>query len=492
MTEENHVEQNNSFTSPMLMGGIHGSEGYTYQDRYITCHIPKWLNDPSFDRFMPEATGDVDVVYHENGNDHYEHIQVKNYVLSNGDFREALNTFSVVNSGVKFYRKFILSCPDFNKETKSLINKINRFRNVASFYDAKNKGATATTEAELKKAFEKLKIESYYDLVLEKVFFESSAINFGDDLVCEKLFGGYLTEHPSYTKLLGAVHSRVYGNLLRKVISQRGKPLLAREIQAEIDLVIAGISVPSEDTVLHVHNWTSEMFEPKATSVVDWTSYFDRDKRLVPDAEVWETKLIPELRELRKNLASSTSNRNIIFRGKCCLSTGIALGAIFPEAGSWTFDVLQPPQLQPWKSTATKIAEYSLRHEIVEPAEIGLISGKGEIALLFDLSGKALPQVLHYLQSSSTPVEKIVIIQPEQGASSLSIQNDSEAVSLATASKDVLKNMLLQYQANKTHLFYYGPLALGIFLGQKLTSIGHVQLYEFQDPGYKPSCLIKT
>jgi hypothetical protein len=29
-------------------------------------------------------------------------------------------------------------------------------------------------------------------------------------------------------------------------------------------------------------------------------------------------------------------------------------------------------------------------------------------------------------------------------------------------------------------------------LGQQLTTIGQVQLFEYQDPGYIPSCLLRT
>ena len=52
---------------PIAMGGIHGGDGYTFQDRYIVCHIAKWIADKTFVRIMPEATGDVDVVFSETG-----------------------------------------------------------------------------------------------------------------------------------------------------------------------------------------------------------------------------------------------------------------------------------------------------------------------------------------------------------------------------------------------------------------------------------------
>lgn len=43
-----------------------------------------------------------------------------------------------------------------------------------------------------------------------------------------------------------------------------------------------------------------------------------------------------------------------------------------------------------------------------------------------------------------------------------------------------------------TRLFFYGPQAFAIFLGQQLTSVGKVQLFGYQDPGYGPSVLLST
>ena len=86
----------------------------------------------------------------------------------------------------------------------------------------------------------------------------------------------------------------------------------------------------------------------------------------------------------------------------------------------------------------------------------------------------------------------IISIEPENAPGNFSIQNDSEAISLAAAAKDLIKEMIHKYNAKKIHLFYFGPSGLAVFLGQKITSLGAFQLYEFQDPGYKPSCLLKS
>lgn len=60
------------------------------------------------------------------------------------------------------------------------------------------------------------------------------------------------------------------------------------------------------------------------------------------------------------------------------------------------------------------------------------------------------------------------------------------------AARDRLGQILKARQLRTMRLFVYGPLALAVFLGQQLTSIGQVQLFEYQDPGYVPSCTLRT
>ena len=55
-------------------GCDYGGDGYTFQDRYIVCHIPRWVTDEGFVHIMSEASGDVDVVYIREGGYKYDHI----------------------------------------------------------------------------------------------------------------------------------------------------------------------------------------------------------------------------------------------------------------------------------------------------------------------------------------------------------------------------------------------------------------------------------
>lgn len=481
-----------SLLHPMAMGGIHGGQGYTFQDRYIVCHIPKWLSNNDFVRLMPEATGDVDVVYKESRKHVYEHIQVKNHPVDLSEFKEVLEGFVKIDNGTKkTYRKFILTAPNVHAQLKSLNKALQRYNEGRQFYASGKLNAMKTTELELKSLLEKLGVKNRFRFLTDKLEIEIGSFNFDDNSVCKSMFVATLAQHPKYREHLFDLLAPAYSSLIEQVLAHRGKVLNNTNLYEFINKALTQRVKSGNSNVLHFHNWVVEKYEPEATIELDWSAFFDRKTRRVPDVATWNRDLLPKLYELREGLAKKTVDRHILFRGKCALSTAIILGAAFPEMGNWTFELNQPPQAIPWRSDAEKIKNFKLKYEVIEPASVGLTEGKDNV-FVFNITGKALEEVVRYFQNSCLPVKKIIAIQPLLQPGTLSIRNDAEAVSMASASKDILKQMLVKYKAEKTHLFYYGPAGLALFLGQKLSSVGSIQLYEFQDPGYVPSCLIKT
>lgn len=486
-----------SLLDPSAMGGIIGGDGYSFQERYIVCHIPGWLKDPHFVRFMHEATGDVDIVFERSDKFDYDHVQVKDHNITKGEFIKVVKGFIRIDKAMsaghsgKGYRKFTLATPYLSQTVKSLADALSRFREAEKLYDEKDRDfMLRTTNEDLIEKIDGAGLAKQADFVLNKLHFEIGLFDFNDNNICKRQFISILTEHPLYKEYLNHILHPVYSRLLEEVSAHRGKVLEQVVIHGFIKMMLVPSSGPAIDNVLHFHNWTVEKYDLDATLTLDWSKHFDRTTRRVPDANVWDKELVPGLSAARQELASSTSNRHIIFRGKCTLSAGFALGMAFPEVGNWSFELIQYPQV--WRSDAEKVQNYELRYETVDPIKYGLASENWEIVIIFNITGHALEDVVEFLKNRGISVKQLVMIQPSQAAGNLSIQNDSEAVSLASASKDIIKKMVTKYKAKKIHFFYYGPLGLSIFLGQKLTAVGQIQVYEFQDPGYKESCLIKT
>lgn len=485
-------EKEFSLLQPMAMGGLHGGDGYTFQDRYIVCHIPKWLANDNFVRLMPEATGDVDVVFKEGRKHVYEHIQVKDHFVSVAEFKEVLEAFIKIDCGTrKTYQSFTLTAPAIHAQVKSLKEALKRYNEGKQFFGSARHPGLKTTENDLKSLLAKLGIKNHFRFITSKLKIEVGAFDFNDNGLCRQMFLSSLSEHPKYQQRLLNLLSPAYSSLIEQVLAHRGKVLNLTNIYGFINKSLLRAAKAKKDNVLHFHNWAVEKYEPKATVELDWSPYFDRQTKRIPDVSMWNNELLPKLYQVRESLAKKTAERHILFRGKCALSTAIILGAAFPEIGNWTFELTQPPQLIPWKSDAEKIKNFKAKYEVIEPASVGLLKGKDNV-FVFNITGKALDEVINYFQTNSLPVNKIIAVQPSAQPGTHSIQNDAEAVSLASASKDILKQMLVTHQAEKTHLFYYGPVGLALFLGQKLSSVGSIQLYEYQNPGYIPSCLINT
>lgn len=492
--EEQNTSEGKPFSllHPMAMGGIIGGDGYTFQERYIVCQIPKWLNTPHFVKIMHEGTGDVDVIFEEEGKYRYDHVQVKDHNIIPSQFIEIINGFIKIDNGTgKEYRKFTLAALSLNPTLNSLKEAIERYRGGESFFAAEDRETMLkTTKEALKTKIKDIGIDEHTDFILSKLYFDIGSFDFNDNSICRKIFVGSLVEHPEYKAYFNHLLNPVYSKLIEEVLAHRGKTLDQDKIHDFIKGVLTAPPKLIEDNVLHIHNWFVEKFDPEPTITLDWSKYFDRSIRLVPDADVWNTELVRQLVDTRQDLAKTTVNRHIILRGKCTLTTGFALGMAFPEIGNWSFELHQPPKT--WRSDADKLPDYKLNYETVAPETHGLLSEDQAIAVIFNITGQALEDVVEFLRHNNILIKQLILINPSSTPSNLSIQNDSEAVSLASASKDIIKEMVTRYKAKKTHLFYFGPFGLSVFLGQKLTSVGQIQLYEFQDPGYKASCLLKT
>src|SRR5262249_7948937 len=153
-------------------------------------------------------------------------------------------------------------------------------------------------------------------------------------------FAVNLVKHPNYNKKLVDMVRPAYATLLREINSVRGKTLDRRTIQSLIEKALAtdeGVSEPAGN--LFIHNWSVEKFDIEPEFVLDWSSSFQRETRAVPTEKVWNEQLLPQLYNTRKEIAGRTAVRLIRLRGKCALSTGIALGAAFPQIGGWVFEI---------------------------------------------------------------------------------------------------------------------------------------------------------
>ncbi|MEQ1929521.1 MAG: SAVED domain-containing protein [Parvularculaceae bacterium] len=476
-----------SLVTPSAMGGIIGGKGFDFQTRYVVCHLPLWLQDAGFHQIFFEGAGDIDLRFVRDGCSSRKHFQTKDHEVSPSEFKEVVETFRRFDAGMPgMYEAFHLVCPALSAALRPVETGLARLRGATPFYDdAAN--ALASTKNDVD---ERMRARGLGDeqiaFIHDKVSIEIGHGDLAHDDRAIELFIARLLSHPDFAGKLRAMVQPAYAELVRRVGASKGVVLDKTAIESLLLAAVRPALSPEANVSVWLHNWTKETYEPPADYELDWTAHFDRASRRVPTPNVWAEDLLPQLDTLRKTIMTAGAARTIQFRGKCALSTGIALGAAFPTVGNWVFEIPQPPAQERWRSDAEPNAEFALQVEIVEG-----VAGGEDLVVGFNIRGDGRRDVMSFVEASGAAPNAFVFLSPPtQGAQSIAGAGD--AVAMARAARDRLGEILKARGLRKTRLFFFGPFALSVFLGQQLTSIGHVQLFEYQDPGYVPSCLLRT
>lgn len=476
-----------SLLSSTSMGGIVGGKGFDFQTRYAVCHLPLWLQDKAFSQMLFEGTGDIDLRYLENGVSTRKHIQTKDHDIAPAEFKEVVEAFRAIDAGMPgIYRQFTIACPSLSRDMRPVENALARLRGALPFYDDAP-SALQPTRAEVDGRMLDVGLTGdQVQFVNDKVMIEIGHGDLAHDERALDLFVARLLTHPDFASKLRAMVQPAYAELLRTVNGSKGVTLDRASLEAALRSSVLTDLAQEDSITIWVHNWTKEEFSPPADYELDWAAKFDRTTRRVPSPDVWDQELVPALGSLRNKILASGAARTIRLRGKCALSTGIAIGANFPAVGGWTFEIPQPPAKDHWRSDAIPTGGYTLQEEILERSADGK-----DLVLGLNIRGDGRQDVIRYVEESGViPNAFLFLSPPIQGAQSIAGAED--ACAIARAIRERSGQILKSRQLRMTRLFYFGPFALSVFVGQQLTSIGHVQLFEYQDPGYIPSCLLRT
>ena len=475
-----------SLLSPESMGGINAGKGFDFQTRYAACNLPLWLLEPGFRQLLFEGTGDIDIRYTDKGKSSRIHFQVKDHDVQPSELRSVIEQFRSMDSAMlDTYKCFKLVCPSLSPTLRPVEMGLSRLRGAKAFYDDKPEALTPTL-AQLDGRLRSAGLGEHVDFIRAKVYIDVGHGDMHHDERAINQFIGRLLLHPDYAELNSARVQPAFAEIMRVIGANRGNVLERAKLEEVLRVAVAAELAGERKITIWLQNWTSESFDPPADYVLDWSSHFDRATRRVPSPETWKNNLIPELKALKKKLLAERKERLILFRGKCALSSGVALGAIFPTVGGWVFEVPQPPLKQAWRSDVLPTKPYDLGVEVIEASQDG-----PDLVLGLNVKGDARRDIMAYVDSTGNPPRIFAFMSPpSEGAQS--IGGAADAIAFALAVRQNLGRLSKKYSLRKTRIFFYGPFALSVFLGQQLTSIGEVQLFEYQDPGYVPSCSFNT
>lgn len=476
-----------SLVSPAAMGGIVGGKGFDFQTRYAVCHLPLWIQNEAFHQLLFEGAGDIDIRYLQDGKSTRDHIQTKDHDVTPGEFKEVVEAFMAFDAGMPgVYQRFTLACPSLSAQLRPVETGLARLRGAKAFYDDAA-GALAPTKNDVDERMRKHGLsDEQVEFIHGKVFFEIGHGDLSHDERALDMFIARIQTHPEFQKKFRAMVLPAYAALIARIGSSKGTVLDKSAIESVLRSAVLADLPKEAGLAVWIHNWTKEKFEPPADYELDWTADFDRATRRVPSPDTWSNQLLPQLATLRKEIITADAVRTIRLRGKCALSSGIAIGAAFPAVGGWIFEIPQPPAKDNWRSDVEPTANYALQTEIIEGDPSGT-----DIVLGLNIRGDGRLDVSRYIETTGkAPGAFAFMSPPHQGAQS--IGGPEDACAMARAVREKLGEILKARQLRMTRMFFYGPFALSVFLGQQLTSIGQVQLFEYQDPGYVPSCLLRT
>lgn len=475
-----------SLLSPEAMGGLVALGGFDFQTRYAVCHLPLWLKEGTFHQLFFEGTGDIDIRFKEGEKSSRTHIQVKDHEVSPAELKVVLEAFQKLDSDLPdVYKRFTVACPSLSPTLRPIETGLARLRGAGPFYDDAPAALQPTKEA-IDELLRKRGLGHLVDFIHSKVFIDVGHGDLCRDEPALQLFIARLLQHPDYSGKLRAMVEPAFSQVMRAIRASKGIVLERAAIETILRSSIGTGQLGEKSITLWIQNWTKESFDPPPDYALDWSSHFDRASRRVPSQAVWNGELLSELNALQKRISAERKERVIRFRGKCSLSTGIAMGTVFPTVGGWTFQIPQPPSTEEWRSDAVATTPYQLRIEVVQGSTEGT-----DVVLGLNIKGDGRGDILRYVESTGNRPRIFAFVSPpSQGSQSIAGAPDARAFSQAI--RDELGRLLKRYQLRKTRIFFYGPFALAVFLGQHLTSVGEIQLFEYQEPGYIPSCSLRT
>ena len=268
------------------------------------------------------------------------------------------------------------------------------------------------------------------------------------------------------------------------------KPFLNRASRRESTRA-PGRKISEPQVCLWVHGWVKRLYDRLPTVELDWTEYFGRERRQVPEQEVWDLTLYPDLQLAKKRLDSLDKAAFIDFRGKLPLTALLALGAKFPRVGGYRFRAEQPIRSKTvlWSSDATPSKR---RFKIVSEKKRGDGGGQG-VLIALSITGSAKKEVTDLYDQQPETFSAMVYAEPDNGTGDGALRSDKDAVALSDYAMNLIHGCKVENKDSQIHLVVYAPAAYCLFLGQRLNALGKIVTYERSiDGGYKRSVTLQT
>lgn len=467
---------------PQSRGGEIAEGGFEFQNNVILSFIPQWLNDSSFSGFIREAMGDFEIKFFNPNNDSgyiFDFVEAKDHIVSPKEFWKEIKRFMEMdsdNSGL--YRYFIISSTGTAPTLSPIMNSLRRIKNPYSFY-----GQDSLINKSSYEAFEDRVIKENHTLEEAKFLFNKVIVkdNFGAmQTQGEAIFIQSLSENlKGFNNLPHKVNQKIFSSL-KNFIGKKCNVLIKRQ---EFENDIISCVDQNGSSLLKVPEIYTCIDDSEQDGCINlkWEDFWGGDQREYPHSDIWNKKMLKQLKKTREWIAESYNDRKIILSGNRRLSTTIAIGTEFSATTGFNIDFNYRGEIWTTNKHAINVNEnYDIKSKIYQNYSKDVIVS---IGIIHEISS----EIKTFLNSSKM-----------MGLSNLHIFGKEPIISPEQANftvqkiKKTVNDFLVESGGNRIHLFFAGPSFLALFLGHRLNATANIQCYERISPNnYQPTCLLK-
>jgi hypothetical protein len=248
---------------------------------------------------------------------------------------------------------------------------------------------------------------------------------------------------------------------------------------------------------VHLNTIKERMFDLRPDFVLDWRKHFvgtpDNKGHQLQEPRNWNAVLLPELRSVAGQIATSTSCRLIRARGLARLSAWFAFGFVLSEVARYTIEVQQ--QEAHWRTDVEPSPDFRLlaAEEVVPRTITTTPDTPITVACGISITGSLDEDVRkHLLVAPELGVSALLLLRPDRELGRDAIRSAGDAVALARTAKTLIREFVKRSNAVRLLLYYFGPLSGACFIGHQLNAVcRQIQIMEDQQPGYAPAFLLE-
>jgi len=461
-------------------GGDTNESGISFQANVILLHIPRWLAMEGFTSMVREAVFDVEAKFFIPGrNVVKEATEIKNHLITPSEFWTEIDRFEQVDAGSPgSYQWFTLVSTGLSNSLLPLRNGLRRIREPYGFY-FDDSTIWGNSFRDYLQTVERLgRTQQDAEFLYRKVLLQADMSP--NQAYGKAMFKQALNDYlPYHQNMPDRVLEDIYAHLGAFVQGRRNQTIARRELEEKLRDRVPPSLRPSPAPV-RLHTTLSDSEAAPTAILFKWASFFGGEARDYPMPEIWNQRLLNDLRETRDWILEHREIRRVYLSGNRRLSASLAIGFIFSAVAGFSIDMAYRGEVWPTDAHASsETPSYSLS-----------TTGSSE-----DRTGDRLIVTVGILRDIVADVESDL---PRHGLVEMptlhihgdqAIQSPQQLNLVVREIKGLISRALARTGAGQIALFIAGPAPLALFLGHRLNATAAVQCYEQSGSGgYVPTC----